>query len=148
VVAIDVADAVLALTEPEVPASVRWRLAAIVERADEVTQGVPVSVAAKVLDVTEPTVRAWIGRGVLAAVHQSRPVAVTPRSLGEALAASSTIRRVGQDERLLRRLLDVMDDQRTRLELVGRIDELASRVRIDPDRIENQLFGGRTSHSA
>lgn len=146
--AADVADAVLALSEPDLPpAAGRW-LAAIVERADQAGDGVPVSVAARLLDITEPTVRTWLERGVLDAVPDAKPVSITPRSLGEALAASSTIRRIGQDERLLRRLLDAREDQRTRLELAGRIDELDSRVRIDPDRIEEQLFGERTSRSA
>lgn len=146
--AADVADAVLALGEPDLPpAAGRW-LAAIVERADQAGDGVPVSVAARLLDVAEPTVRTWIERGVLDAVPGSKPVSVTPRSLGEALAASTTIRRIGQDERLLRRLLDALEDQRTRLELAGRIDELDSRVRIDPDHIEDQLFGDRASRSA
>lgn len=124
--AVDVADAVLALGAADVPAPVSRRLAAIVERADQTAQGVPVSVAAKVLDVTEPTARAWIGRGALQVVPGSRPLAVTPRSLGEALAAASQIREVGQDERLLRRILEMLDDQRTRVELTGRIEELFS----------------------
>lgn len=146
--AVDVADAVAALGEPAVPTGVARHLAAIVERADEAGGGVPVSVAARLLDITEPTVRTWLERGVLDAVPDAKPVSITPRSLGEALAASSTIRRIGQDERLLRRLLDALEDQRTRLELAGRIDELDSRVRIDPDHIGDQLFGDRASRSA
>jgi hypothetical protein len=97
-------------------------------------------VAAKVLDVTEPTARTWIERGALKAVSGSRPLAVTPRSLGEALAAAAQIRQVGQDERVLRRVLDLLEDQRTRLELADPIDELDSRVRIDPERIAEELF--------
>jgi hypothetical protein len=138
--AVDVADAVLALGDADVPATVGRRLAAIIERADQTGQGVPVSVAAKVLDVTEPTARAWIERGALHSVPGSRPLAVTPRSLGEALAAAAQIRQVGQDERVLRRVLDLLEDQRTRLELADRIDELDSRVRIDPERIAEELF--------
>lgn len=138
--AVDVADAVLALGAAHVPAPVCGRLAAIIERADQTGQGVPVSVAAKVLDVTEPTARAWIERGALQVVPGSRPLAVTPRSLGEALAAAAQIRQVGQDERLLRRILDVLEDQRTRLELADRIEELNERVPIDPDRIAEELF--------
>jgi hypothetical protein len=138
--AVDVADAVLALGDAHVPASVCKRLTAIIERADQTGQGLPVSVAARALDMTEPTARSWIKRGALRAVPGSRPLAVTPRSLGEALAAAAQIREVGQDERLLRRILDVLDDQRTRQELAGRIDELDSRVPIDPDRIAEELF--------
>lgn len=137
---VDVADAVLALGAANVPAPVCRRLAAIIERADQTGQGVPVSVAARVLDVTEPTARAWIERGALQIVPGSRPLAVTPRSLGEAMAAAAQIRRVGQDERLLRRILDVLDDQQTRLELADRIEEFHSRVPIDPDRVAEELF--------
>lgn len=146
--AVDVADAIVALGQPGLPIVVLQSLAAIVERAEQVGEGVPVSVAARVLDITEPTVRTWLERGVLDAVPDAKPVSITPRSLGEALAASSTIRRIGQDERLLRRLLDALEDQRTRLELAGRIDEIDSAVEIDPARIAEQVFGDRTSRSA
>ncbi len=138
--AADVADAVLALADAGVPPRVRKRLTAIIERAEQTGQGVPVSVASKVLDVTEPTARSWIERGALKIVPGARPVAVTPRSLGEALAATTKIRQVGQDERVLRRLLDVLEDQRTRADLADRIDEVDSRVPIDPERIAEELF--------
>lgn len=138
--AADVADAVLSLGAADVPGAVRGRLMAIIERADQSGQGVPVSVAAKVLNATEPTARSWIERGALHVVEGSRPLAITTRSLGEALAAATKIRQVGQDERLLRRLLDVLEDQRTREELSGRIDEMDSRVPLDPDRIAEELF--------
>ncbi len=138
--AVDVADAVLALGDADVPVAVGRRLAAIIERADQTGQGVPVSVAAKVLDVTDPTARAWVERGALHVVPGSRPLAVTPRSLGEALAAAAQIRQVGQDERLLRRILDRLEDQRARLELADRVEELDGRVPIDPDRIAQELF--------
>ncbi len=72
--AADVADAVLSLADRDVPASVRRRLRAIIERAEQTGQGVPVSVAAKVLDVTEPTARVWIERGALRAIPDSRPL--------------------------------------------------------------------------
>ena len=137
---VDVADATLALSSADLPPFVQERLRAIVGRADHGGHGVPVSVAARVLGVTEPTVRTWIARGALSAIPDSRPTAVTPRSLGEALAALATIRRIGQDERLLRRVLDLLHDQRERVELAGRIDELAERVRIDPDRVAEELF--------
>ena len=49
---------------------------------------------------------------------------------------------------MLRRLLDALEDQRTRLELTDRIDELDERVRIDPDRMGDELFSDRSSRSA
>ncbi len=146
--AVDVADALSALALPAVPTGVAEYLAGIVERADQSGGGVPVSTAARLLDITEPTVRTWLERGVLDAISDVKPVSITPRSLGEALAASSTIRRIGQDERLLRRLLDALEDQRTRLELASRIEDLDSRVTVDPDRLDEQLFGDQVSRSA
>lgn len=143
-----VADAVSALGERAVPSAVARYLLAIVAHAEEAGGGIPVSAAARLLDITQPTVRTWIRRGVLDVVPDAKPVSITPRSLGEALAASSTIRRIGQDERRLRRLLDALEDQRTRLELAGRIDELDSAVEIDPEHIAEQVFGDRTSRSA
>lgn len=142
-IAANVADVVLALGDANLSRSVRRHLIAVIERSEQAGQGIPVSVASRVLDVTEPTARSWIERGVLSVVPGSRPTGVTPRSLGEALAATSTIRQVGQDERLLRRLLDVLDDQRTRVELAGRIDELGDRVPIDPDRISEESSRAR-----
>lgn len=126
----DVADAVLALRDTHVPASVSRRLIAIIERADQAGQGVPVSVTARVLNVTEPTARAWIERGALHVVPGSRPLAVTPRSLGKALAAVMQIREVGQDERLLRRVLDHLEDQRTWMEVADRIGQLLTSHRV------------------
>jgi hypothetical protein len=93
-----------------------------------------------VLDVTEAAVRTWIERGALQVVPGARPLTVTPRSLGEALAAAVQIRHLGEDERLLLRILDVLEDQRTKMALADRIDELGTRVLIDPDRIAEDLF--------
>jgi hypothetical protein len=136
----DVADAVEALRVPSVPEPVRVRLIALIERADQVSSGVPVSVAASILRVSEPTVRSWIDRGALDLMPGVRPAAVTARSLGEAVAASSDIRTIGKDERLLRRVLDELADRRTRAELADRLDELGGRKIIDPDRAAEELF--------
>lgn len=136
----DVADASEALRVSAVPNSVRAHLLAMIERADQFGQGVPVSVAAQMLRVTEPTVRSWVVRGVLDPVPGARPAAVTTRSLGEVLAAASEIRATGADERLLRRVLDELEDRRTRLELAGRIAEMDTRQPIDPDRAADELF--------
>lgn len=94
------------------------------------------------LHVTEPAVRSWIDRRALTVIKGSRPLAVTTRSLGEALAAVSTIRQVGEDERLLRRLLDVLDDQRTRGSLAKRIRKLGSRVPTDLNRLGEGVSPG------
>jgi hypothetical protein len=52
----------------------------------------------------------------------------------------TTIRRVGRDQRLLRRVLETLDDQRTRRQLAARIDEPGSRVPLDPGRVADELF--------
>lgn len=136
----DVADAAEALQVSAVPKAVRRHLLAVIERADELGRGVPVSVAAQMLRITQPTVRSWLARGVLEAVPSARPAAVTTRSLGEALAAASEIRTAGADERLLRRVLDELEDRRTRVELADRLADLDSRRPIDPDRVAEELF--------
>lgn len=136
----DVADAAEALQVSAVPKAVRLRLLAVIERADEVGRGVPVSVAAQMLRVTQPTIRSWLARGVLEPVPEARPAAVTTRSLGEALAAASEVRAAGTDERLLRRVLDEIEDRRTRVEIADRLEELGSRRPIDPDRVADELF--------
>jgi hypothetical protein len=141
--AADVADAVMSLGDADVTR--RSTKAALRDNraSGPVGPGLPVSVVAKVFDVTDRTARSWIECGTLKAVKGSRPLAVTTRSLGEALAAATRIRQVGQDERLLRGFLDVLDDQRTRYELADRIGEPGSRVPIDPNRIPERVSPGR-----
>jgi hypothetical protein len=136
----NVADAAEALRVPALPRAARLHLLALVERADQIGTGVPVSLAARMLGVTMPTVRTWIARGVLEPVPEARPAVVTTRSLGEALAAASQIRAAGKDERLLRRVVDELADRRTRGELDDRIGELDTRTPIDPDRVAEELF--------
>jgi hypothetical protein len=128
------------LRVPQLPDPARTRLIAMIKRADKVGQGVPVSVAAGILGITRPTVKVWMSRGVLERVADARPVAVTARSLGEAIAATSHIRAVGKDERLLRRVLDALEDQRTRIALGDRLEELESRVALDAARVAEELF--------
>jgi len=136
----DFADAAEALRVPALPRAARLHLLAVMERADKVGGGVPVSVAARMLGVTMPTVRTWIARGALEPLPEARPAAVTTRSLGEALAAASQIRSAGKDERLLRRVVDELEDRRARAELGDRIGELDGRRPIDPDRVAEELF--------
>ena len=54
------------------------------------------------------------------------------------LTTEDQLRQLGP--RQLRRALDVLDDRRTREELAERIDELETRVAIDPDRLDEELF--------
>lgn len=136
----DVVDAIASLSEPGLPPPVRKRLAAIVDRSAHAGQGIPVSLAARLLEVSEPTVRAWIERGALDVVSGAKPLAVTPKSLGEALVAAAEIRETGRDERPLRRVLDALEDRRTRRDLEDRIDQLDKRVPLHPDRVAEDLF--------
>lgn len=138
-IALNVADAVLALRDPDVPAAVRQRLRSIVDRAEQLGAAVPVTMAARLLGVTERAARVWVDRGVLTSVPGTRPPAVSARSLGEALAAAIVIRDVGRDEVVLRSVLHVLDDQRARQELAGRIEELDARLPLDDDHLEGLL---------
>lgn len=140
-VAADVADVVEVLdAEPGLSAAGRVHLSAILERAREIPSGIPVSATATLLGISDQSVRTWIERGVLDVVEGARPVQVTPRSLGEALASVASIRDTGRDARLLTSVLDTIADRRDRLELAPRIDELADREEFDPNDLE-AVFG-------
>lgn len=134
-VALDVADAVLSLAEADVPPPVGARLRAIIERADSVGAAVPIAIAARLLSVSGRTARSWAEGGALTAVAEQRARTVSARSLGQALAATTVIRHLGRDQVALRRALDVLEDQRARLDLAGRIEELGSRVPVEHDRL-------------
>jgi hypothetical protein len=127
-IALDVADVALALREANVPAPVRRRLRSIMERADQIGVAVSLRLAGRLLDVSERTARAWVDRGALILVRGTRPAAVSARSLGEALAAATVIRDVGQGEAVLQRVLHALEDQRTRQELENRNQELDGRL--------------------
>jgi DNA-binding FadR family transcriptional regulator len=133
-VAAVVADARRALdaTDPEVTRSL---LHAILDQAEGLADsGIPVADAAEALGVSEPTVRSWLERGVLVRVDGPRPVKVTPSSLGEAVAAVSTIRTLEGDNPKMRHVLDALEDRRTRSRLQGSLAELAAGdvIEVDP----------------
>lgn len=135
--ALNVADALEALDEPGVPPKAAMMLLSIIDRADELRSGVPVSVASRLLGVSEPTVRAWIDRGVLTVCEGLRPVAITSKSLGTALRRVRVLRdSLAKDSRLL----DYLADRREWSDVSSRWAELNQRVDLDPNRIEEQLF--------
>lgn len=136
-VALDVADAVLSLVEADVPPPVGARLLAIIERADSVGASVPIAIAARLLSVSGRTARSLIEGGALTAVAGQRARTVSARSLGQALAATTVIRHLGRDPVALGRVLDVLEDQRVRRDLAGRIEELGSRVPVEHDRLDD-----------
>lgn len=138
IMAQDVADALEALDVAGLPRKAAVILLSIIDRADETRSGVPVSVASRLLGVSEPTVRTWIDRGVLAVCEGVRPVAITSKSLGAALRRVRVLRdSLAEDSRLL----DYLADRREWPDVSSRLAELNQRVELDPNRIEEQLFG-------
>jgi hypothetical protein len=71
---------------------------------------VPVSLAAKLLGVSEPTIRKWIARGVL---QQSpgKPVGVTVRSFQEVQKVVEELREAGKNPDVRELLLARIDDR-------------------------------------
>lgn len=138
----DVADARLALEATD-PAVTRRFLQAILERAEGLVDGgISVADAADALGVSAPTVRNWLAQGVLDRVRRPGPVKITESSLGEALAAVTTIRELEGDNRKMRLVLNALEDRRTRDRLRDSIAELEAGdyVEVDPADI-GELFG-------
>jgi hypothetical protein len=134
----DVADARIALDSDD-PDAFRSCLRDILERAQALPDGgVSVADAAAVLQISQPTVRAWMQRGVLQRAGDSRPAKITESSLGEAVAAVETIRQAGSG-RQLRHVLDALEDRRTRAQLEAAIAELEAGglAEVDPDDFDD-----------
>ena len=100
---------------------------------------VPVSAAAEVLEVSQPTIRAWIDRGVLDVRAGSRPVKITTESLGRAVATVRRIRGAGQTKGLLEKALRDIEDREVRRGLKDRIEELRQGITapIDLDNLDD-----------
>jgi len=118
-----VAEAVSTVTSADID-ELRATLANIVRAAQEADASVPVAVAARQLGVTGPTIRSWTDRGILTAVPDVSPARVTVDSLGRTLAAVTELREADGSGPLQGRLLDVLHDWQTRLELVDRLADL------------------------
>ncbi len=73
-----------------------------------------VSVAAKMLGLSERTTRDWLERGPLDAVRGAKPARVSTASLARVLPAVQRLRDIGHDRDLRRALVDRMEDQRIR----------------------------------
>lgn len=84
---------------------VRWRLL-------EWAPSVRLSVAAEMLELSVPTIRAWISRGILEELPSSSPRRVTLRSLSEVRRALRDLRALGQDRNLLEAVLARIEDER------------------------------------
>jgi hypothetical protein len=72
--------------------------------------GLPVAEAARYLAISEPTVRAWLARRVLAQVAGSKPVLVDLPSLRRVGRALAELRERGQDRDWVRALVDHLHD--------------------------------------
>lgn len=103
------------------------RLADVEGRLQHVpAPGLPVSEAAGYLGVSEPTVRAWLRRGVLDRVPGAKPVLIEIVGLRRVSSALVELRERGRDRDWTRALVDLLHDraERGRSELVAGLDEL------------------------
>jgi DNA-binding transcriptional MerR regulator len=73
---------------------------------------VEVSQAAKILDVSPPTIRAWTKRGILEPLPGRSPMAVTFESLRRTRRLLAELREQGGDREYVQRLLDTALDRR------------------------------------
>ncbi len=74
-------------------------------------QGAKVSEAAQVLDISQPTVRAWLDAGILTAVAGTKPVRVDVLSLAEVKRALDLLREHGHDRDLLISVMRILRDR-------------------------------------
>jgi excisionase family DNA binding protein len=90
------------------------------------SSGLPVAQAADYLGVSEPTVRAWLKRGVLHRVPHAKPVLIERSSLRSAHRAIAELRSAGQDRDWLRALVDLLHDraEQQRPEVLRGIEEM------------------------
>jgi excisionase family DNA binding protein len=75
-----------------------------------VPRGLAVAEAAAYLKVSEPTVRDWLNRGVLAAVPDAKPVLVERSSLRQIHRLLAELRERGKDRDWLRAFVDYVHD--------------------------------------
>lgn len=83
-------------------------------RNDVGKRGVAVREAAEYLNVSQPTVRAWLHHGVLEPVAGSKPIRVEPESLRRAQRLLIELRERGQDRAWLQTLVDYLHDAEAR----------------------------------
>jgi DNA-binding transcriptional MerR regulator len=81
-------------------------------RLDE-APSVRLSVAGKLLDLSVPTIRAWIERGLLDEVDGSSPRRIALGSVLEVRPLVRELRALGRDRNLLEAVLARLDDERT-----------------------------------
>lgn len=94
---------------------------------------VRLSVAAKLLDLSVPTIRAWIDRGLLEEVGGSSPRRVTLQSVLEVRPLVRELRALGRDRNLLEAVLARVEDERALSDrkLRRSLDEMRSGKLVD-----------------
>ena len=110
----DLIDLDVATRDPSVSPQLRRRLTLMRQRREQEVPGVRVSVAAKMLGLSERTTRDWLANGPLDPVPGAKPARVSTASLAAVLPAVEKLRALGQDRELLRALVDRLEDQRIR----------------------------------
>jgi hypothetical protein len=70
---------------------------------------VPVSLAARLLQISQPTIRKWVASGILQSVRE-RPLGIDPASFFEVLRAVRELRERGKDPTVRELLLGRIDD--------------------------------------
>jgi hypothetical protein len=91
------------------------------------------SVAAKLLDLSVPTIRTWIDRGLLEEVGGSSPRRVTLQSVLEVRPLVRELRALGRDRNLLEAVLARIEDERALSDrkLRHSLDEMRSGELVD-----------------
>jgi DNA-binding transcriptional MerR regulator len=110
----DLIDLDVARHDPSVSPQLKRRLTLMRQRREQEVPGVRVSVAAKMLGLSERTTRDWLADGPLDPVSGAKPARVSTASLAVVLPAVEKLRELGQDRELLRALVDRLEDQRIR----------------------------------
>jgi DNA-binding transcriptional MerR regulator len=108
----DLIDLDVATHDPSVSPQLKRRLTLMRQRREQEVPGVRVSVAAKMLGLSERTTRDWLAHGPLDPVPGAKPARVSTASLARVLPAIGTLRELGQDRELLRALVDRLEDER------------------------------------
>ncbi len=110
----DLIDLDVATQDPSLSPQLKRRLTLMRQRREREVPGVRVSVAAKMLGLSERTTRDWLAHGPLDPVPGAKPARVSTASLAEVLPAVAKLRELGQDRELLRALIDRLEDERIR----------------------------------
>ncbi len=108
----DLIDLDVATQDPSVSPQLKRRLTLMRQRREQEVPGVRVSVAAKMLGLSERTTRDWLADGPLDPVPGAKPARVSTASLAAVLPALEKVRELGQDRDLVRALVDRLEDQR------------------------------------